>query len=196
MSGRKKSLSERGGDLLAAIEIDKTATSARPPIAATVLPSSPLPKKPAYAIDAQSAAPVEYDLGALALLAREHAYAPYSNYRVGAALRSRDGRIFTGANVENASYGLAICAERSAVVAAVMAGVRDLAEVAVATSSSPPVAPCGMCRQTLAEFSHDLVVLLVNDRGERVLSSIDELLPRAFRSDDLLAKAAKTPETL
>jgi cytidine deaminase len=117
--------------------------------------------------------------------ARKKAYAPYSHYSVGAAVRARDGRVFSGANVENASYGLSICAERSAVVAAVMAGVRDLAAVAVATASSPPAAPCGMCRQTLAEFSRDLAVTLVNDRGETAHTTLDELLPRAFRGEEL-----------
>ncbi len=125
------------------------------------------------------------ELVRLALAARDQAYAPYSKYRVGAAVRARDGRVFVGANVENASYGLSICAERSAVIAAVMAGVRDLAAVAVATSSSPPAAPCGMCRQTLAEFSRDLSVEMVNDRGEREVATLDELLPRAFRGTEL-----------
>lgn len=177
MSGRRKSLAERGGELLAAI--DKVA-----PKASLVQPHHKTAAARGRSARPEVAAAAD-DLTALALAARERAYAPYSGYRVGAAVRGRDGQVFSGANIENASYGLAICAERSAVVQAVMAGVRDLAEVVVATSSSPPVAPCGMCRQTLAEFSRDLVVTLVNDRGERVRTTIDELLPRAFRRDDL-----------
>ncbi|MSP59355.1 MAG: cytidine deaminase [Myxococcales bacterium] len=121
----------------------------------------------------------------LALVARALAYAPYSGYQVGAALRTRDGRVFTGANVENASYGLSVCAERGAVIAAVLAGARDIAAIAVATASSPPAGPCGMCRQTLAEFSRDLAITMVNDRGEVAHATIDELLPRAFRGDAL-----------
>jgi cytidine deaminase len=127
----------------------------------------------------------EDELVRLALEARAHAYAPYSGFAVGAAVRTRDGRVFTGANVENASYGLSICAERSAVAAAVNAGARELAAVAVATSTSPPAAPCGMCRQTLAEFARDLPIALANDKGEVVHTTLGELLPRAFRGEDL-----------
>jgi cytidine deaminase len=125
------------------------------------------------------------ELVRLALEARRFAYAPYSRFEVGAALRTADGRVFSGANVENASYGLAVCAERSAVVAAVNAGARELAELVVATATSPPTAPCGMCRQTLAEFARDLPIVLVNERGERTETSLAELLPRAFRGEDL-----------
>jgi cytidine deaminase len=98
---------------------------------------------------------------------------------------TQDGRIFTGANVENASYGLSLCAERAAVAAAVNAGARELAAIAVATQSSPPAAPCGMCLQTLAEFAIDLSVILVNDRGQRVDRTLVELVPFAFRPRDL-----------
>jgi cytidine deaminase len=117
--------------------------------------------------------------------ARAHAYAPYSRYRVGAAVRADNGKTYVGVNVENASYGLALCAERSAVAAAITDGARALEAVAVVTSTSPPAAPCGMCRQTLAEFAHDLPVVLVNDDGERVQTTLAELLPRAFRREDL-----------
>lgn len=128
------------------------------------------------------------ELVAAALTARARAYAPYSQFSVGAAVRARDGRVFEGANMENASYGLAICAERAAVVAAVMAGARDLEAVAIASSISPPASPCGMCRQTLAEFAHDLRVILVNDRGERADTTLAELLPRPFRGDALTTR--------
>ena len=126
-----------------------------------------------------------------ALAARLNSYSPFSQFPVGAALLTIDGSVYSGCNVENSSYGLTICAERVAVVGAVLAGARELAAVAVATQSSPPVAPCGMCRQTLAEFSRDLVVLLVNERGEEVRTTLDELLPLAFRSDDLAATPAR-----
>jgi cytidine deaminase len=117
--------------------------------------------------------------------AREKAYAPYSNYRVGAAVRGDNGKIYAGANVENASYGLCICAERNAVSAAILDGVRRIVAAAVVTSTSPPVAPCGMCRQTFAEFADDLPIALINDRGERTDTSLRELLPHAFGRSDL-----------
>jgi cytidine deaminase len=117
---------------------------------------------------------------------RAHAHAPYSRYQVGAAVRAASGKIYVGANVENASYGLALCAERSAVAAAVAAGETKLLAVAVVTSTSPPAAPCGMCRQVLAEFApDDLPIALCNDAGERSDATLGALLPHAFRSGDL-----------
>jgi cytidine deaminase len=114
-----------------------------------------------------------------------NAHAPYSRYHVGAAVRGDDGRIYTGCNVENASYGLALCAERGAVAAAIAGGAKKITAAAVITSTSPPAAPCGMCRQTLAEFACDLPIVLCNDAGERVEVTLAELLPRAFRSENL-----------
>jgi cytidine deaminase len=125
------------------------------------------------------------ELVRLALEARRRAYAPYSGFAVGAALRTADGRVFTGANVENASYGLALCAERAAVATAVNAGARDIVELVVASPTTPPVTPCGMCRQTLAEFARELPILLVNERGERTATSLEALLPLAFQGDVL-----------
>jgi cytidine deaminase len=125
------------------------------------------------------------ELVAAALEARAHAYAPYSRFQVGAAVRTRDGRIFAGANVENASYPLSVCAERAAVMAAVYAGARELEAVAVASATSPPASPCGGCRQVIAEFAREARVLLANDRGERVETTLGALLPRAFRGEDL-----------
>lgn len=117
---------------------------------------------------------------------RANAHAPYSRYQVGAAVRGASGRIYVGANVENASYGLALCAERSAVAAAVAAGEKRLTAVAVVTSTAPPAAPCGMCRQVLAEFAGDeLPIALVNDSGGRSDTTLGALLPHAFRSGDL-----------
>lgn len=117
---------------------------------------------------------------------RDHAYAPYSRYRVGAAVRGGSGRIYAGANVENASFGLALCAERSAVAAAVAAGETSIVAAAVVTSTSPPAAPCGMCRQVLAEFAGDeLPIVLVNDAGQEQPTTLGALLPHAFRRGDL-----------
>jgi len=126
------------------------------------------------------------DLVARALAARAGSYSPYSNFAVGAAVRTKDGAVFVGANVENASYGVSVCAERVAILAAVNAGARELSAVVVATSTSPPVAPCGICRQTMAEFADDATpVILINDRGERRDTTLAELLPYAFRRRDL-----------
>ena len=122
-------------------------------------------------------------LVAAAKTARARAYAPYSNYRVGAALRA-SGKIYLGANVENASYGLSICAERSAVAAAILDGANDFEGLAVVTQSSPPVAPCGMCRQTLVEFAADLPIYLANET-ERTETTLATLLPHAFRPESL-----------
>src|SRR5262245_35735936 len=95
------------------------------------------------------------ELERAARAAQTRAYAPYSRFRVGAALRVASGEVFTGANVENASYGLCVCAERNAVLAAALAGHRDIRIVCVVTDVAPPASPCGMCRQTLLEFAAD-----------------------------------------
>jgi cytidine deaminase len=127
------------------------------------------------------------DLVAEATLARDRAYAPYSKFLVGAAVEA-GGKIFTGANVENASYGLAICAERNAVMAAILAGERKIDACTVVTDSSPPAAPCGMCLQVLREFSGDaktLRVTLANLAGERRQYTLAEMLPHGFAPEDL-----------
>lgn len=108
---------------------------------------------------------------------RDQAYAPYSNFHVGAALLAEDGRIFTGCNVENLSYGLTNCAERVAIGAAVAAGVRRFLAVAVVADTAVPISPCGACRQVLAEFGVPRILLA--NRTERVEFTLEELLPRA-----------------
>lgn len=115
-----------------------------------------------------------------AVQAREHAYAPYSRYCVGAALLTGDGNVFRGANVENGLPALGVCAERTAVAAAIASGAREFRALAVVTDSSPPASPCGLCRQTLVEFTEDLPILLVNTRGERQQVRLQDLLPRPF----------------
>jgi cytidine deaminase len=109
--------------------------------------------------------------------AREAAYAPYSNFSVGAALLAEDGRVFTGCNVENISFGLTNCAERVAMGAAVAAGARKFKAVVVVADTAVPISPCGACRQVLAEFGVPLVTLA--NRRERVEFRLEELLPRA-----------------
>jgi cytidine deaminase len=119
-----------------------------------------------------------------ALTARQRAYAPYSNFKVGAALLTESGAICSGCNVENASYGLTICAERAAVAAAVSAGHRRFVALAVATAGG--ATPCGACRQVLAEFCDDLPILIVDadDPGIAREVSLAHLLPEQFRRRD------------
>jgi cytidine deaminase len=126
------------------------------------------------------------ELIAAARAVRHHAYAPYSKFLVGSAVRAGSGKVYAGANVENASYGLALCAERSAIAAAVAAGETRVEALAVVTVTAPPAAPCGMCRQVLAEFAGDaLPIALVNEAGGREDTTLGALLPHAFRRDDL-----------
>ena len=121
---------------------------------------------------------------AAARAAQARAYAPYSNFRVGAALESENGDVFTGCNVENASYGLTICAERAAVFAAVQAGARRFRRAVVVSDTDPPAAPCGACRQVLAEFGLDLKIDGVGPRNT-VHWRLSELLPSAFGPEQL-----------
>jgi cytidine deaminase len=111
--------------------------------------------------------------------AQAQAYAPYSHFRVGAALEGEDGRVFAGCNVENASYGLTICAERAAVASAVTQGTRRFRRIVIVSDIDPPAAPCGACRQVLSEFGADLPVEGIG-RSTRASWTIRELLPAAF----------------
>ena len=127
------------------------------------------------------------ELEALALAARARAYAPYSKFHVGAAIQMT-GQLFTGVNVENASYPLSVCAERNAIAAAVMGGAINLEAVAVATEASPPSAPCGGCRQVLREFAADpdkVQITAINSKGERRQWTLAQLLPDSFTGTEL-----------
>ncbi len=115
-----------------------------------------------------------------ALEARERAVTPFSNFRVGAAVETDDGRIFTGCNIESASYGLTVCAERVAVWKAVSEGARCFGLLVVAVDTEMLTPPCGTCRQIIWEFCRDTTILLVNLRGEMEELQIKDLLPRAF----------------
>jgi cytidine deaminase len=112
--------------------------------------------------------------------AREQAHAPFSNFKVGAALEDSDGRIHTGCNVENATYGLTICAERLAVFKAISEGARRFRRVAVAAETDQLTPPCGACRQVLWEFCGDIEVVLANPRGKAETLRLKDLFPRPF----------------
>jgi cytidine deaminase len=114
-------------------------------------------------------------------LARENAIAPFSRFRVGAALRTRDGRIYRGCNVENASFGLTVCAERVALLSALAAGVREFTEIAVATQSDVPSTPCGPCRQLMWEYCGDIDIGVVSTTtGAQNFYRLSELFPEPF----------------
>lgn len=120
-----------------------------------------------------------------AFLAMENAYAPYSRFRVGAALLTSSGEIVTGCNVENAAYGEALCAERVAVAAAVAKGLKDFDEIAIASESDDPSPPCGSCRQTMSEFAPDLRVTSYAKNGREASWRLSDLLPEAFALNHL-----------
>jgi cytidine deaminase len=122
---------------------------------------------------------------AAATQAREAAYAPYSNFRVGAALRAKSGRIYSGCNVENATYGLTVCAERVALLKAISEGERGFEAIAVVTDSDILTPPCGACRQLTWEFCGDIPVILANLKGKVEQETTGKLLPRPFDSSFL-----------
>ncbi|WP_432651370.1 cytidine deaminase [Huintestinicola sp.] len=112
----------------------------------------------------------------------ENAYAPYSKFKVGAALLSSDGRVFTGCNVENSSYGAGICAERTAAVKAVSEGAVRFSSIAIANAGGGLTFPCGICRQFLSEFAEEgFRVILRNDKGSLEIFTLEELMPHSFK---------------
>ncbi len=113
------------------------------------------------------------------------AYAPYSNFAVGAALLDFNGKIYTGCNVENISYGLTNCAERTAIYKSVSEGSRKFKAIAIYAGIDNYCAPCGACRQVIAEFGNDILVIQANRNGEYIINTIDELLPGGFRAEIL-----------
>ena len=121
------------------------------------------------------------DLLKQAIQVRERAYAPYSKFKVGAALLCKDGRVFEGCNVENATYGLAVCAERTAVVSAIAAGAKNFDQIAIVADTPMPVVPCGMCLQTLAEFAPNLSLTLSNLDGVTEETTLQQLMPKQFK---------------
>ena len=123
------------------------------------------------------------ELVRLAQAARDKAYAPYSHYTVGAALLTASGQVFTGCNVENAAYPMAICAERTAIVKAVSEGQREFIAIAIATRDGG--SPCGACRQVMSEFAPHLRVLLADDAGRVRQFALDQLLPESFGPESL-----------
>lgn len=130
------------------------------------------------------------ELMKIARKARQNAYAPYSHFAVGAALLAESGKVYTGCNIENASYGLTCCAERNAIFAAVGAGERRFKMLAVAADSSEPVAPCGACRQVIAEFGIPLVVMGNLKEATKTMTA-EELLPYGFGQESMNNKGEK-----
>lgn len=117
----------------------------------------------------------------MAKAAIANSYSPYSQFQVAAVVKAADGRVFTGVNVENASYGLTQCAERAAITAAVSAGVRRIDAVVIYTPTQEPAAPCGACRQVIREFSDSALILSVCDSDKTLELSIADLLPESFQ---------------
>ncbi|SMC93975.1 cytidine deaminase [Sporomusa malonica] len=125
-----------------------------------------------------------------ALKARENAYVPYSGFKVGAAVQGKSGQVYTGCNIENASYGLSNCAERTAIFKAISEGEEKLTAIAVVADTPGPVSPCGACRQVMAEFGIGQIIL-VNLKGEQQTVSMAELLPFSFAKEDFLRDGDK-----
>jgi len=119
-------------------------------------------------------------LASAALAARDNAHAPYSHFRVGAALEDASGRVHSGCNVENATYGLTLCAERVAVYKAISEGARTFQRIAIAADTEALTPPCGACRQILWEFCGDIEIMLLNPRGKTETLQLKDLFPRAF----------------
>ncbi len=127
------------------------------------------------------------DLVKLAIEAREKAYVPYSNFAVGAAVEMEDGKIFTGCNIENASYGATNCAERTAIFKAVSEGYKMIKKIAVIGDMSTYTAPCGICRQVIAEFADkDTIIIVIKNESDYLIKTLEDILPGAFTKEDLL----------
>jgi len=125
-------------------------------------------------------------------IARENAYVPYSKFKVGAALLSKEGKVYHGCNIENAAYSMTNCAERTAFFKAVSEGVHDFASLAVVADTEGPVSPCGACRQVIAEFCEPTMpVYLINLKGNVLETTVAELLPGAFSPEDLANAGSK-----
>ncbi len=120
-----------------------------------------------------------------AIEARENAYAPFSNFKVGAALEAAGGKIYGGCNVENATYGLTVCAERVAIWKAISEGEREFKRIVVVTATERPGTPCGACRQLLWEFCGDIEIILANPQGHREVHRLADLFPRPFDRNSL-----------
>jgi len=118
--------------------------------------------------------------------ARKRAYAPYSKFKVGAAVLTFEGKIFTGCNIENASFGLSICAERVAIFKAISEGYSRFKAIAIIGDTNQPCTPCGACRQVILEFGEDIKVVMSNMKGKVAIKRIDKLLSQAFKKSDLL----------
>lgn len=149
-----------------------------------------IPPQECMYIGALQAGPHPYTGGYEELIERakealENAYAPYSGFRVGAALLTKSGKIYSAGNIENASSGADICAERAALAGAVAAGERRFEAIAVVGNTAKPIAPCGICRQSLIEFGKDIMVIMANLKGDAVVATASELLPMAFTADCL-----------
>ncbi len=127
----------------------------------------------------------EKELIQAALEAKERAYVPYSKFKVGAALKTSSGKIFTGCNIENASFGLTNCAERTAIFKAISEGHTDIESIAVVTDIEDYASPCGACRQVMAEFGLNIQVLMGNKAGDYYVKSSGDLLPNSFTNDQL-----------
>ncbi len=116
----------------------------------------------------------------MAIESMNKAYSPYSGFRVGAVVVTKNGKIFTGCNIENSSYGLTVCAERVAIFSAIAAGEREIEKLVVVADTPEPVSPCGACRQVMSEFG-DFQVILTNLKGKYISTTVSELLPYAFK---------------
>ena len=112
--------------------------------------------------------------------AREHAYAPYSGFRVGAAVQCADGSIYGGCNIENVSYGLTNCAERTAMFQAVANGTKEFHRMVICADTPEPIAPCGACRQVMVELAPQMEVLLINKEGKQIFTTVEKLMPYSF----------------